>query len=581
MTTTAPVATPTGLEPRDLEELTTTELAALDAWHRAHAGLDGGRPWWPAAVRELPIELRLRLALDADAAASWRELERRQVAASPVYFTQAYGHLQPPTGAAIPFAMWEEQEEVLVAFWHERKVIVLKARQLGLTWLALHYAYWVLAFNPGTPNARVLGLSRHGGAASKLLERARRIRELLPPFLRHDEAPDTRGSKSELELVGRGTMISLAGGPDNARMETATLAILDEFGFIRHAQAGDTLTAVQPTLGAAGQEIILSTGNGRTGDGRAFADEWRKARRGEGQRRPFFLPASIDPVRTEDWRATEEADYESPEAFGAEHPESEEQAFAGEGTISIYPAAELDAAFAIGEELAKVDAGRWYETLLAAEGLELGIDWGDTQTFGSYGVALAELGVYIVDELAMRTTEPAEASELLLDHQAGGLPAPRFVATRADLSPPGTNRTFARVLRERRATAPGRYPEQHVNVPFGVYKEGGGQGRAGVNTVGFLRNRLRAAARLVEQEGWRDRVEELARGVLAIHPRCKTLRRQMEDLERDPKTGKVRKPELDPHNLEAGDHGPDSLVALNFKRAERWTATLPGREPNG
>ena len=574
MAIAAAAAAPTGIDPRDLAGLSTVELQALETWHRDHAGADGGRPWWPAGIRTLPIARRLELALDDQAAADWREAQRRAVARSPVYLTRWFGHLQPPTGPPIPFAMWTEQEETLIAFWHRRRTIVLKARQLGLTWLALHYAYWLLAYNPDTPNARILALSKHGGDASKLLERARKIRELLPPFLRHQEAADTRGSKSELELEGRGKMVSLPGTPEAARMETATLALEDEAAFIRNGQAAETATAVDSTIGDTGQEITLSTGNGKVGNGAWFADEWAKAKRGESERHPIFLPAGVDPARTDEWRERRVANYPSPEKFAQEHPETEAQAFAGSGTITIYPSEHLDAAYAIGRALAELEQGRFYRELAAA-GLDLGIDWGDTQTFATWGAELPDHGIYIMDELAMAETEPAAAAGRILDHEIPDLEQTRIAFSAADLSPPGTNRTYATVLRQRHDADPGRYPHQHVKVPFGVYKEGGtAQGTGGVNTVGFLRNRLAAAYRFHQRPDWRARVHE-ARGLLAIHPRCKTLRPQMEDLERDPQTGKVKKPELDPHDLTKGDHGPDSLVAMNHRRATAWSATIP------
>lgn len=562
---------PTGLIVPDLERLSTGELAALERWMRRHAGEDGGRLWWPAAVRRLSLDLRLRLALDDDAAAAWRELERRKVTRSPVYFVRGYGHLQPPRGAPIPFAMWAEQEEVLVAFWHRRRVIVLKARQLGLTWLALHYAYWLQAFNEDTPNARILALSKHGGDASKLLERARKIRELLPPFLRHDEASDTRGSKSELELVGRGKMVSLAGTEEAARSETATLVLLDEFGFIRNGQAGGTLTATDSTIGDDGGEIILSTGNGRTGNGAALYEEWRKAKRGESERHAIFLPASTDPRRTDDWRDRRIGNYRSEEEFEAEHPETEHQAFAGAGTVHIYPPEHLDAAAAIGAELAKVDGGAFLDELLEAQGLGMGTDWGDLQTFTVWDTDLPGLGVLFYQELLQSETEPEAAGEAICGARPAGV---RIVRSQADLSPPGTNRTFAKVLARHRQAEPARWPEQHVNVPFGKYKEGGQQ-RDGINTVGYLRNRLKAAHRFVQTPGWEARVTA-AQGIMAIlADRCPMLRAQMENLERDPNTGKVRKPDYDPRHPELGDHGPDACVAGSFHRATAWSATLP------
>jgi hypothetical protein len=44
----------------------------------------------------------------------------------------------------------------------------------------------------------------------------------------------------------------------------------------------------------------------------------------------------------------------------------------------------------------------------------------------------------------------------------------------------------------------------------------------------------------------------------------------MRELKRDPDTGKIQKPVLNPRDPKAGDHGPDGLVALLADRAKRW-----------
>lgn len=593
--------TATEIPALDLQTFAPSERRLIAAWTLSKAGgkLDGGDDeiFVPNAVRRLGFAARLRLAMDPRADAAWEELERRRVIRSPVYFTEAYGHVQPPTGAPLPFDLWplveraaelavgaRTQAEVLDVLWREKRVLMLKARQLGMTWLVLHYAYWVMAFRADTPKARVLALSKHGGEAAKLLERVRRIRELLPPFLRHEEAKDTRGSKSELQLEGRGKIQSLAGDPAAARSETATLAIVDEAGFIRNAQAGDTLTALQPTIGETGQEIILSTGNGKSGDGQAFAEEVEKAIRGESDRYFLFLPADTDPARASDeWRATARKRYRSDEDFAQEQPRTVDDALGGEGAVKIYPAAHLRACAEIGRALAAVDEGRFLEQVARAEGIEWGIDWGDFQTFASYAVGLPRGGLLVVGEKLQGYVEPLHASNEILDLDPMGLverTGARRTKSNADLAPPGTNRTFARALAARKLQEPGRWPETHVKVPFGVYKEGGGAGKKGVDTVGYLRHLAQRSYEFTQAPGWEERVAEVGE-VLAIVPgECETLLRQMQDIEKDPKTGKVRKIEPDPKRPELGDHGPDSLVALAHKRASKWMAAHPGADGN-
>ena len=48
----------------------------------------------------------------------------------------------PDTGAPQRFDLWPAQQDVLEAMRRDRLLVILKARQLGLTWLALVYALW-------------------------------------------------------------------------------------------------------------------------------------------------------------------------------------------------------------------------------------------------------------------------------------------------------------------------------------------------------------------------------------------------------------------------------------------------------
>jgi hypothetical protein len=218
--------------------------------------------------------------------------------------------------------------------------------------------------------------------------------------------------------------------------------------------------------------------------------------------------------------------------------------------------------------------------MVSVDGVEWGIDWGDFQTFAVYAVGLPGGGVYIFDELALRTTEPTQASEEILGNDPGGIPSPRFVRSSADSNPAGTNKTFGAVLARTHEAEPQRFPEKHWRIEFGRFKQGGGDRKDGVNTVGYIRYLLARAAAFTAEEGWEKRVGDLD-GVLAIHPRCKNLLAQMANLERDPDTGRVRKPALDPNNLQKGDHGPDAVVALCADRAMRWNALLRQQREDG
>src|SRR5690554_4757679 len=92
---------------------------------------------------------------------------------SVTYFVLHYVSIYNATMQAwIPFELWPAQTKVLAAMQTESKLVILKARQLGLSWLSLAYALHVLIFqSPST----VLLFSLKEGEAVELLRRLRQM----------------------------------------------------------------------------------------------------------------------------------------------------------------------------------------------------------------------------------------------------------------------------------------------------------------------------------------------------------------------------------------------------------------------
>src|SRR5215471_9120688 len=84
-------------------------------------------------------------------------------------------------GSWVPFHLWPEQRRVAELLQANRLVVVLKARQLGLTWLVLSFALWLMLFHP---IATVLLFSRRDEEAADLLAvRLRGMHDRLPAWL--------------------------------------------------------------------------------------------------------------------------------------------------------------------------------------------------------------------------------------------------------------------------------------------------------------------------------------------------------------------------------------------------------------
>ena len=87
-----------------------------------------------------------------------------------VYFASHYCYFEDrdAEGVVIPFSPWEEQKKALLSIRDNRLNLFLKARQVGITWVALIYCAWEMIYNPGYT---VLALSKTKYDANELVRR--------------------------------------------------------------------------------------------------------------------------------------------------------------------------------------------------------------------------------------------------------------------------------------------------------------------------------------------------------------------------------------------------------------------------
>lgn len=579
--------TATGLNAADIQTLSDGDLQVLAFWHAEVAGDVPARPFWPAAIRKLSLKDRMMLASDPEMSAIWKERERRRVreglrddegnllVSAVEYFIRNYGHVQPETGPPIPFMLWREQGEVLQTLLDVLRVIILKARQLGLTWLALHHAFHVLAFDPTTPVAKILALSKKGEDATKLLKRARRINELLPPYLRVEEEEETKRSLSKFGVVDRGEMISLTSNPEDARSETASYVIWDEAAFTRNGQGETTLTALNATLGSKGRLVVISTGNGPAeapGDGQTFAKMWQQARSGDPDvgMVAVFLPDSVHPTRSaEGWRVRERKKYLTEEDFLKEHPETEEDAFSVVGGLRVYLPAGINAAERLGAELdEQLFAG---ELELPAE-MYAGGDFGEFTHLiplwplegGGWYIPPGEVAPERPQEVGESTREFCEALSRIQRYACSNghgpkgedAVAPLVRSFRYDSAGVQSRRTFVKTIHDdpdllRIWDTDRKVGKEQIRVTpiaFAKYKDD----TKDHLRVLFGRSAKTMATRLRDLPEDDDEYCDGTR-LIAISPRNKVLLRQLRGLKlKDDGTGRIEK---------GNDHGPDALIA--------------------
>jgi hypothetical protein len=219
---------------------------------------------------------------------------------SPGYFLDTYGQLYDATaGAWIGFHLWPAQQQVLQRITSHRLNVIVKARQLGLTWLVLGFALWLLLFHPA---ATILLFSRRDDEAVDLLKvRLRGLYDRLPEWL-HVRGFDT-DNDHEWHLSNGSRVLALPTTAGDSY--AATLAIVDEADLV--PDLGKLMNAVKPTIDGGGRMILLSRVD-KSKPQSVFKRIYIAAKEGHTDWSAIFLPWQARPDRDADWYQTQTTD---------------------------------------------------------------------------------------------------------------------------------------------------------------------------------------------------------------------------------------------------------------------------------
>ena len=200
-----------------------------------------------------------------------------------------------------PFNMWDAQEEALLSIHDHRRNIIMKARQLGITWLVISYASWVLLLRSGRT---VIGLSRTEEEAKELVRRLAVEFGNMPSLIR--EKKNTKGWKGitfeatamTLTVYHEDGLVSVfkafPSSPDSVRSFTADLLIFDEWAFQQWADQ-IWISAVPAINRPDGGKFIGLSTNIR---GSLFENKFTEKDNGFNK---IFIPWNADPKRDEAW----------------------------------------------------------------------------------------------------------------------------------------------------------------------------------------------------------------------------------------------------------------------------------------
>jgi hypothetical protein len=238
------------------------------------------------------------------------------------YFIDSFVQIYDPVSEGwLPFRLWGFQIDALDAIDGHPLTVILKARQLGLTWVALAYILWRMLFRP---SAAALLFSRREDEARHLLERLTGMHARLPTWMQVEAVT----SNSEVWALSNGSSARAfpsKGGDSYA----ATIVLADEFDLVENQ--GKLIRGAKPTIDAGGRMILLSRVD-KDRPNTEFKNIYRAAREGTNPWHAIFLPWNVRPDRTPEWYSAQVSDSltrtGSLDDLHEQYPATEEEALA-------------------------------------------------------------------------------------------------------------------------------------------------------------------------------------------------------------------------------------------------------------
>ncbi len=189
----------------------------------------------------------------------------------------------------IPFKFNQAQQKIHKAVEKQLKekgrvrVIILKARQQGISTYTAGRVFWKTLY---TPYTRSVVLAHDSATSDALFTMSKQFIERMPG----DTAPElVKSNAKEIKFAHNdsGFRLYTAGSPEAGRGTTPTILHCSEVAFWQN-QEKILAGLFQGVSSADGTEIILeSTANGATG---SFYEMWKKAEQGLNDYVPVFLP---------------------------------------------------------------------------------------------------------------------------------------------------------------------------------------------------------------------------------------------------------------------------------------------------
>lgn len=264
--------------------------------------------------------------------ASKQELERelifRRCSEDFEYFLSNYWQIPIPgtKGGTLEFENRPYQYDFAKLLQNSELIVSLKARQIGLTTMAIAYAFWTIFFRPNHP---WLIVSVGEDAAKRAVGRVRYGYNRLPAWMRERGPKLTTDAAQNMAFDNESKLEALPSTAAAGRGDTVFGVIFDEAAHM--VDAASVFGALEPlTIGIM---IVFSTAKGM---GNWFHARWLDSQQRGSAWTGVFYPWSVVPERDGDWYDRTKAKYVGEEwLFFQEYPSTPEEAFAKSGQVAI------------------------------------------------------------------------------------------------------------------------------------------------------------------------------------------------------------------------------------------------------
>ena len=256
--------------------------------------------------------------------------ECKKVFGNFLYFLNTYVWIEDKERKCpIKLTLWPSQAAIIPEILNNLLLILLKTRQVGLTWLAAAYVLWL---GIRSPLFLAIIISASEDHAIEFLNRVYFVFDRLPYWL---FPPIKTRTKLSLEFEhANNTVATIKSMPTiemGAESKTPNLLIIDEAHTIREIKS--IYSSSYPGIEQAKGQVIIISNSVKTGPGWGFVrDLYLDSKSGENSFKRVFLPWTAHPDRPADFRERMGRAGMAKEDVIQHYPETEDEAVSALGS---------------------------------------------------------------------------------------------------------------------------------------------------------------------------------------------------------------------------------------------------------